>query len=261
MADDLIIKFFREDLSESEESALSDRLSSSIEDALRFGQHAEASYRHYGLPEPKWRGGPPPGFYPKSGPKFGLWLPVVLLAGLSTWGAWKYRQGNEGKPSSSVPVASAPALTLSTGMKYKHNVSHPEKEVVPAPLTPEAAQPAGETSLKSGSKITINNSSPLPTRAVLPAFTPMNAAIQAHHPHPNLEVLVKQAKPGAVTVRVLEPNGSQAVMLYQGMLKPGSWIFDWNGRLADGEAPPVGTYQIQIVSGPVTLSKNVVIRK
>ena len=52
--DDLIKKFFQEDLSESEEKALSEKLLSSVEDAVRFGQHAEASYHYFGLPEPHW---------------------------------------------------------------------------------------------------------------------------------------------------------------------------------------------------------------
>jgi hypothetical protein len=100
-----------------------------------------------------------------------------------------------------------------------------------------------------------------PSKPLSPALTPINAATQPHSPHPNLEVLVKRAKPGPVTVRVLGPDGSQAVMLYQGLLQPGSWAFDWNGRLANGGAPDAGTYQIQVVSGAVTLSKPVVIRK
>ncbi|HJT24507.1 MAG TPA: hypothetical protein VJ873_08005 [bacterium] len=263
MADDLIIKFFKEDLSEAEESALSDRLSSSIEDALRFGQHAEASYRHYGLPEPQWRGGPPPGFYSKSGLKFGLWLPVIFLAGLSTWGGWKYWTGNGNKLSLNAPGVSVPGLAPSSEKKPQHTAPIPQKEVIPDLLRPEAVQPADETSSNPGSSVATN---PASAKGALakpeqPALTPVNAATQAHHPHSNLEVLVKQAKPGTVTVRVVEPDGSQAVMLYQGLLQPGSWIFDWNGRLADGSPPPAGTYQIQVVSGAVTLHKDVVIRK
>lgn len=99
MADDLIIKFFREDLTEAEEAALAGRLSSSVEDALRFGKHAETAYLHYGLPEPKWPGGPPPpGFFHKSVWGLRLWLPLVLLAGLSAWIAWKYWAGKNRAP-------------------------------------------------------------------------------------------------------------------------------------------------------------------
>ena len=253
MADDLVIKFFREDLTEAEESALSERLSASIEEALRFGQHAEASYRHYGLPEPVWRGGPPPGFYPKSGPKFGLWLSIVLLAGLSAWGAWEVWPRTESKPSASIPTGASTVLAHTPQKKAKPSPVVSKNEVIPNRTTRE-----GVTDKPSASDTTEAKSSSASTQ---PASTPINAALQPHHPHSNLEVLIKRAKPGEVTVRVLEPNGAQAVLLYQGLLQPGSWAFDWNGRLADGEHPPAGTYQIQVVSGAVTMSKPVVIRK
>lgn len=254
MADDLIIKFFREDLTETEESALSDRLSSSIEDALRFGQHAEAAYRHYGLPEPAWRGGEPPtGFLSPSGFKLGLWLPLAFLAGMSAWGAWKYWPGNETKPPGSVPVVSTWALSSTSKMNGGHTAAPLKKAVIPDQLDFHSGLPTSQTTEIRQSLAT--------TALVSPALTPLNAMVPTHHPHSNLEVLVKRAKPGEVTVRVLGPDGAQAVMLYQGMLQPGSWAFDWNGRLADGGAPPGGTYQIQVVSGAVTLSKNVVIKK
>lgn len=253
MADDLIIKFFREDLTEAEESTLSDHLSSSIEDALRFGQHAEASYRHYGLPEPAWRGGPPPGFYPKSGLKFGLWLPIAFLAGLSALGAWKYWTRTESKPSTSIPTGVSTVLAHTPQKRTESSPVVSEDKVIPDRLTRE------EVTAKTSSPDAAAVNSP--AASTQPAMPPINAALQPHHPHSNLEVLVKRAKPGEVTVRVLEPNGNQAVLLYQGLLQPGSWAFDWNGRLSDGGRPPAGTYQIQVVSGAVTLSKPVVIRK
>lgn len=253
MADDLIVKFFREDLTEAEESALSERLSSSVEDALRFGQHAETSYRHYGLPEPRWRGGPPPGFYPKSGPQFGLWLPVVLLAGLSTWGAWKYWPRNEYKPVTSSPAGHSSVSRYGPEKKAKSSPVVSEDRVIPGRLTREAVS-ARPSSPNTGEVKS-------PDAFTQPALIPVNAALQPHHPHTNLEVQVHQAKAGQVTVRVVGPGGIQAVMLYQGMLQPGSWAFDWNGRLANGGAPPAGTYQIQVVSGAVTLRKSVTIHE
>ena len=254
MADDLIVKFFREDLTEAEEEALSQRLSSSVEDALRLGQHAEASYRHYGLPEPKWTGGPPPGFYPKSGFKFGLWLPVVLLAGLAAWVGWRYWLDKENKLSAPVPAPSASlALSHPSGKKAGHSAARRSQEVIPGRLEDKSIQDPKALVAATASSGVLNN--------MRPALTPVNAAGQPHHPYSNLEVVVKRTKAGEVTVRVLQPDGSQAVMLYQGSLQPGSWIFDWNGRLADGGAPPSGTYQIQVVSGPVTMNKAVVIQK
>jgi hypothetical protein len=244
MADDLIIKFFREDLTESEEAALSDRLKVSTEEALRFGQHAEASYRHYGLPEPEWPGNPPKGLFGPTGLKLGL----VLLAGLSGWAGWKYWPGRELKLSASVSPALTSTLKASRPLNSSQANKPSEKEVIPDRLKPE--------SNASASSETQGSNPPVSTE-----LTPVNVAAQPHHPHTNLEVQVKRAKPGEVTVRVLGPDGSQAVVLYQGMLQPGNWAFDWNGRLANGDAPVAGTYQIQVVSGAVTLSKSVLIRK
>ena len=237
MADDLIIKFFREDLTEAEEKALSDRLLSSTEDALRFGHHAEASYRHYDLPEPKWRGGgPPPGFLPKSAFKLGPWLLTGLVAGLLAWAVWNYWKGTERKMAASVPPAFSNPVQSPVAAKSNPPAVQPKEAVIPEKLVLLGAPPS-------------------------PALTPMKMGDPTHHPHTNLEVLVNQKKLGAITVRVMGPDGSQAVMIYQGTLQPGGWTFDWNGRLSNGGAPPAGTYQIQVVSGAVTLNKSVVIRK
>lgn len=256
MPDDLIIKFFKEDLTEAEEQALSDRLASSVEEALRFGQHAEASYRFYGLPEPQWRGSQPPsGFFPFSGLKLGLWLGLTLLAGLSVWGLWKYRSQEqifftalfqEPRPTSAVD----PASHLGAVPR------EPTSSHISKPAESHLESTEGEAAASAISSHEVQAPAAPPS-----SLTPLNTEVQAHHPHTNLEVMVKQAKPGLVTVRVLGPDGSQAVMLYQGDLQPGSWAFDWNGRLADGEAPPGGTYQIQVISGAVTLGKSVSIKK
>jgi hypothetical protein len=254
MPDDLVIKFFREDLTETEEQALSDRLTSSEEDALRFGQHAESSYLHYGLPEPQWPGGgPPPGFFPRSGLPIGFWSILALVAGLSVWGFWKWWPGHAVKTPVSLPAVFSPALQPPTGLKEGRVPNPSQQEVAPKPGTVPGSlskavppqNPPSQTGLMPGSTTPI----------------PLDATVSSRHPHTNLEVLVKRAKAGEVTVRVLKPDGTQAVLLYQGMLQPGSWAFDWNGRLSDGEAPAPGTYQIQVLSGAVTLSKNVVIKR
>lgn len=254
MADDLIIKFFREDLTEAEETALLERLSSSVEDALRFGQHAEASYRHYGLPDPQWQGGPPPaGFGPKSGFKPGLWLTLALLTGLSVWGAWEYWKGTGKSLSTSLP---APSTALSPLLKTKKGNLRDslKKAILPERLPQGQGERVESPDVSTAQPPTSLANAP-------PALTPPNAAAPSHRSHTNLEVVVKQAKPGPVLVRVLGPDGATAAMLYQGMLQPGSWAFDWNGRMADGRAPPMGSYQIQILSGAVTLSKSVNIHK
>ena len=146
---------------------------------------------------------------------------------------WNHWKGNEGKLSTSVP-ATLPAVSKSITANQPQ--IHSVEEAIPGRPNPKTVLPA-------------------------PALNSVNGIVQAHHPHTNLEVLVKRAKSGEVIVRVLGPDGTQAAMLYQGMLRPGNWTFDWNGRLGDGGPPPAGTYQIQVVSGAVTLNKSVVIRK
>ncbi len=255
MADDLIVKFFREDLTEAEEAALGERLSSSVEDALRFGQHAEASYRHYGLPEPAWPGGGlPPGFLPGAGWKLGVWMGLALLSGLGAWGLWKHW----------APVKTAcSALLQGWGQDSQAPPTEAPASIQPKVLKHEA--PPGILPGPTGQGETAPETSPAKDFApaassppeASPMLTPVHLSALTRHPHTNLEVVVKRDKPGDVTVRVVGPDGALAVMLYQGTLQPGRWAFDWNGRLAEGGAPRPGTYQIQVLSGGVTLRKNI----
>jgi hypothetical protein len=267
MADDLIIKYFTEDLTEAEEQALSQILLSSAEEAWRFQRHAEAAYLHCGLPEPKRRGGqPPPGFMPGGSVfKPGLWLFLGLAAaGFLAWALWR----NETTINETVTVSTtqAPSSILpahSTGASILSG--HPRG--VPAKPSPTQAVLAPSGGLAKRADPVLSPPPPTPTLgsaplpAALPAVTPVDALRQPHRSHSNLEVLVRRATPGQIEVRVLNPDGTQAVLLYQGLLQAGSWIFDWNGHLADGRPADPGTYQIQVESGPITQSKRVVIRK
>jgi hypothetical protein len=267
MADDLIIKFFKEDLTEAEEQTLSDKLVSSSEDAVRFGQHAEASYRHYGLPEPQWRGGGPPrGFFPGPGLGPGIWLPMALIAGFLGWLGWhfltlsRWRMGEAGSAPQRI-VSEAP---IPRGLQDSNAVI-PEKitrsdEPLDLPDKPCTATLEKSTEEESGviSKPATAQAPLLPLTAV---STPVNVTAQPHHPHSNLEVMVRRSSPGQVTVEVLNPFGTPVVLLYQGLLEPGNWAFDWNGRLGDGSPVPPGTYHIQVQSGAIVQSRSVVLRQ
>ncbi len=250
MADDLIVKFFREDLTEAEEAALSERLLSSTEDALRFGQHAEAAYHYYGLPEPGEPGKGPAG---GTGPwKKRLLVAFLGIAGLAAW-AWRHwstveLHGKVLEPSRTEPRASVSTLPA-------EDPDARADGLLKIPRTPPAPPaPAAER----GERVVPT----LPTTPPggIPA-APVNLQTRPHDPHSNLEVVVKRHAPGPVTVCVLRPDGAPAVLLYEGLLAAGIWAFDWNGRLADGSLPAPGTYQIQVESGGVTLRKSVVLRE
>jgi flagellar hook assembly protein FlgD len=75
-----------------------------------------------------------------------------------------------------------------------------------------------------------------------------------------LSVVVDQAQSGPLKVSVLDPQGSEALVLYQGILAPGHWIFEWNGKLTGGGKPPAGTYEIQVQSGLFSQQKPVQIQ-
>jgi flagellar hook assembly protein FlgD len=45
---------------------------------------------------------------------------------------------------------------------------------------------------------------------------------------------------------VLGPDGSTVATLFAGPLGPGSYTYQWNGRLADGTIAVPGQYQVQV---------------
>ena len=267
MADDLIIKYFREELTEGEEQALLERLGSSHEEALRFGQHAETSYRHYGLPEPQWRGGGPPlGFFPKSRFSPGIWLSIVLLTGFLGWLGWhalSLRRGHSGEGEPEQQTVTSQAQT-SQGLPDSDEVipkkTKKTRESIALPKKPSNPNPEKIAEEKTGavSRSTSVTENPIPLIAV---STPVNITTQPHHPHSNLEVMIRRSSPGQVTVEVLNPSGIPVVLLYQGLLEPGNWAFDWDGKFGNGELASPGIYRIQVQSGSISQSRSVVIRQ
>jgi len=99
-----------------------------------------------------------------------------------------------------------------------------------------------------------------PAAQALPAFTPVDVTAQPHRTHSNLSVVLHRRTAGTVEVRILDKNGGELLLLYQGPLQPGTWAFDWDGKLGDGRAAAPGKYQIQMLSGGVTQVKNIQIR-
>lgn len=246
MTDDLIIKFFQEDLTEAEEQRLEAILKASVEESWRFHLHAETAYQGYGLPEPHW-----PEDKPYSGMGLKHWFEpflLVLVLGSLGWALSHF----------AMKTQPAPAPSLSTALPL--NVSRPASRLPDPPeeldssedLEKPALEPGqekGPSAPKTGVKVNV----------VVPALVPVAAAPKSHQAHSNLEVVVRRSRPTALRVRVVGPDGAQVVLLYQGTLEPGTWVFDWNGKLADGGKPAPGDYRIQVESGAVTQVKKVVI--
>ena len=228
---DLIEKFFQEELTQAEEQALSDSLSSSTGEALRFGEKAQQTYLAFGLPDPQWPGGGPPS-PPWSSTSLLLkpliWAAVLLTSGLAVVLFWPHRSAAPLVPQASIP------------------------KMIPAPV-----------SLKP--QVAIHRQSSVPIPAAKPApmvllSTPVELTVHSHTVFSNLSVVVRRPSPGKVTVRVLNPDGTQALLLYDGPLQAGKWVFDWDGKLAKGQMAPPGVYRIQVESGPVVQNKNIIVR-
>jgi hypothetical protein len=128
---DVVDKFFREDLTEAEEQALSDALWTSDEHALRFGGLAEEAYARYGLPEPSSAG---PGAGASS---LGTWG-VVLLVVVGT-ALYCLRKPAEVPPPEPVVVVPSAAPLAEGRPKAPAVKPKPRpRPAVPAPTVPPA---------------------------------------------------------------------------------------------------------------------------
>ncbi|HVM31672.1 MAG TPA: FlgD immunoglobulin-like domain containing protein [bacterium] len=214
MPDDLIEKFFKADLTESEEADLGERLKSSTEEALRFGARAEERYRAYGLPEPQLAkplalpGTRSPLSWMHLGLKALAALLALALASVVVFGLWR----------AFAPPADSGAPDLNASAPP---VSGAEPTVVAPQRWP---------------------------RALAPVLTPVDLSRSPGRALSSLSIRVEKAQAGPVTVEVLNLEGAPLVKLYQGDLAAGLWGFEWNGRLKDGSAAKSGYYQIQLDS-------------
>lgn len=250
--DDLITKFFQGDLSEAEEQALSERLSSSVEDALRFGQHAEASYRYYGLPEPRWPGEASAASAIKIKPW--MWLGAALT-GLALWGLLRH-QAHSLPNGLQASMASSPDKTLA----MVHSQKNTQKSRQAGEEEPGADQDEASEDLEGKENAVVQPAVSLDAAKLKPVLTPVNLGAQPGKSHTNLSVVLRRTAPGQVTLRVLNPEGIPVVLLYDGLLQPGNWSFDWDGKLPDGRKPDPGKYKIQVTTGKVTKEKNIRLR-
>jgi hypothetical protein len=234
---DLVSKYFKKDLTEAEDQALSERLLASPKDSLRMAQMAEKAYRRFGFPEPQ---APalarrPSRWFPKL--FGGVWfLPLVASAAIGTVAVavhhrWPHAFKNLFAPPA--PVI-APAIPTPLPVVSAFPTLSPEKSLTSLPTGPQTLDPA---------------------------LVPLDMALEPHRPHSDLAVIVRRHEPGEVTVKVLNMDGTEELVLFNGPLQKGKWIFDWDGRLWDGTPIAPGSYQILVESGPVVQRKKIIIRK
>ena len=105
---DLIEKFYREDLTEAEEQALGETLSTSEDAAEKFGALAEATYYRFGHPKPEWPGGDS---LPRSKGGWKPWLWMALLAAVGGAALWIFLH-RQAVPETSVSAVLQPMVRV-----------------------------------------------------------------------------------------------------------------------------------------------------
>jgi hypothetical protein len=264
---DLVEKFFNEDLTEAETAALRGSLSASGETAERFGELAEGIYRACGLPEPQWAG---PEFLKPAGKLgfgAGFWTGVLTAALLAGFAGWHFLGGagpGGGDPGMRKLPAAAPGPSSMPG-----GYDAPAEEVLDGPKDLEA--PAAERQVPEAVRVPIREEAPaakgslsaepvVPTRPSFDSTAPINLDLDPNRNYSNLSVEVVWPGRKDIAVRVLDANGAEVVSLYRGLLEPGRWVFDWNGKSSDGRPAPAGEYQIEVRSGMTAKRKGIRIK-
>ncbi|HEY5039646.1 MAG TPA: FlgD immunoglobulin-like domain containing protein [bacterium] len=268
---DLIEKYFKEDLAEAEQEALSMELESSDGAAEKFMEKAEEAYRRFGLPEPHWTG--PDAFPYAAKPGFGkwFWFGVLLVGalGASTWWYFaKHSLTNQAlvSPLGSEqvsPIKSAPIVFTPPKLVIKKHISAASQPITIAQLVsavkPKANVEAPQTALPSLPVLPQTTAMlPLP---YTPKFTPVNVDQNPKKTFSRLSVSLHLLSPGSLVVRVLDSVGTEVMPIFNGTLQAGTWAFVWNGLLKDGRLAPPGKYRIEVRSGSWSQIKEILIQK
>jgi hypothetical protein len=221
---DLVDAFFKRDLTEAEQEALSRELLNSDKAALKFESKAKALYLSFGLAVPiiRW---PKQGKLPwhtasthPAGHGAGLLHHWIQVTHLSHW-IW-------------------PSLFVVGVMGSVATWHHLEKTAPPVEPVKVVATSIPVKRISAPQPISVSRQV---TPVALTSGTPPVFA--------SLSVEVSQAHEGQMTVRVLEMTGQEVLGLYQGDLKAGDWVFTWDGKLLDGSPAKAGFYRIEIQSG------------
>lgn len=241
---DLIEKFFREDLTEQEREALRQELITSGVSADRLGERAEEVYRALGLPDPRWTG--PDHFRPRSG-HFGHWveLGALLAVLLAILGSVFYLSRQPARPA-----LTSPATDNIPGSQ----VPEPKTQASRPAVAPDGKSPLVPTPVLQR-RLALAVTPTQPSTAAPPSFTPADAG--SPKPFSSLSVKLHRTKKGPLTVRVLDVQGNEVALLFQGELPPGDRTFEWNGLLKDKNPASPGIYRIEIRSGTWVQTKEV----
>jgi hypothetical protein len=247
---DLIEKFFREDLTEAEEQALSGMLDSSEEAAERFGGLAEAAYYRFGHPKPEWEG--PDALPPRGGGGLKPWTWLVALATVAGLAYWAWGKKGEGQLDASMPPALKEARQPLAEKAPRKLKGRPEEA---APGTQgESRKPPQAAAPPLVGKVPEKGAAGVPEPRTI--LTPVNLDEHPTHKFSSISVKINQAQAGLVKVRVLDMAGEEITPLYEGEL-PARWVFDWDGKLGNGRMVAPGYYRIEVESGSFTGHKNI----
>jgi len=255
---DLVEKYFQSDLSEAEQEALSRQLLDSEESALKFERLAKEAYGRFGLPEPqpRWKDHPPSAGLDW---RYGAELVVVLgVLGGALFG-FLHLKNRLLVPEAGAPLRQAPPIV-------KTNV---EKNPSGPPAVSNDERAAGENSARRDGAGAVSHpaASAIPTLSApsavsLPAAagTPINVDLNPSQTFSNLSVVIAQPQTGFLTVWVEDSKGEAVKTLYNGILNPGNWKFEWDGKRSNGLPAQPGFYQIAVRSGASIQRKTVQIQ-
>ncbi len=287
---DLVKKFFREDLTEAEDKALSESLLSSDEAAEEFVKISEEAYTRYGLPKADWEGPIPHTLLKPHGgsPWFGATMVVLgLTAGIVYWIC--HRQVTSTQEISSPASTVKPPAAVPVNKPARHEsfpINRIQKVISETGTTLPKAVPEALKSPLAAVKKTVSNAvpnlsqgipaaseiRPAPSVPSLPgqqaiastAGSPVRSSTTPVHwdqansqNYSSLSVVVQQTRPSAIEVNVLDSHGTLIDLLYRGSLGIGDWIFQWNGKLADGSPAQAGYYQIEVKVGAYSQRKTI----
>lgn len=226
-------EYFKRDLTDKEEDLLARQLAESPKTSLKFARLAEIAYLQTGLPHVGTRGGGPGHGLGAGGSGATMTLKVLtaLVAGGS---AVVYFVRTQSPPTIVLQPQATPFVQT--------------QKVIPEITMVQRVTPTIAFSPK--------------TSFLPPSFRGI-VQPEAYDPsvkYEGLDLVIERKTTGLVTLRVLDANKNEIRLLYVGLLKPGQWRFQWDGKQEKGGWVPPGNYQIQVLSGAITLTKQIAIR-
>jgi len=228
----LVEQYFQRELTEDEKLALDELMERSPEAARLFVEKSKAVYQPQALPELKL----PPQPLPLGGLfRLSKWWWVLAGYGLLAAAFWFWSRNHDFY----WPWESREPVALS-GPAAPPVPNTPKTSSLTAALLANAAGADTDPAAISTPEDEGNDAAgPIPVTALSPSSLE----------HPGPRVLVNRSVPGRVTVTVLDATGKEIQFLYSGVVQTGQWVFEWNGRRADGSRAPIGNYTLQVRSG------------